>query len=430
VLLLGVVTYWSTRSALDEQVRHRIEAETTLLQEEFRVDGLVQLVATVKERTRAAANLDYFVLDPAGHRLAGDLSVVSNRLGWVEIDTGRNATGEQNGENERVLALVTLLEGGYRLGVGEDVEQVGELEDTFIGALLSAFGIVLVLGIGGGLLLSAGFLRRVDAVTRTAEAIIAGDLSRRIERTGSGDDFDRLSAVLNTMLDRIAALMDNLRQVSTTIAHDLRTPLSRLRQSLEEASRRDLTAANYKSVVERAIGEADALLDTFSALLRIAQIEAGARRSAFQFVDLSDLIRTVADAYAPTIEESGRTLRTDIVDGVHIKGDRELLAQLFTNLVENALCHTPPGTTISVRLARHPTGTVAEIADSGPGIPEAERTKVLQRFYRLERSRTTPGSGLGLSLVTAVATLHHGTVQILDNAPGLRVVVRFPDPVL
>lgn len=426
VLLLGAVTFWSTRAALEDQLRRRIEAEMSFLQEEFRSDGIDHLVATVQERTRTPSNLDYFVLDPAGKRLAGDLPMVSGSVGWVRTKNGRDGDGKESKESERIEALVSELQGGYRLGVGEDLEQVREIEDTFLTAFASALGIVLLLGIGGGLLLSAGFLRRVDTITRTADAIIAGDLSRRIERNGSGDDFDRLSATLNIMLDRISGLMENLRQVSNDIAHDLRTPLSRLRQGLEEAQRQDLTAADYRSVVERATEEADALLGTFSALLRIAQIEAGIRRSAFRPIDLSDVMRTVAEAYAPSADESGRTLRTEIADGLIINGDRDLLAQLFANLIENALHHTPPGTTVIARLAALSTAMVAEVADDGPGIPEEERANVLRRFYRLERSRTSPGSGLGLSMAGAIAALHHGSIEILDNAPGLRAVIRFP----
>jgi signal transduction histidine kinase len=427
VLLLGAAAFWSTRSALEQQLTRRIEAETALLAQEFRSNGIDSLIATVQQRTRVNGNLDYFVVDAAGKRLAGDLPIKSDRLGWVEIDTGQDAGGRQNSENETVRVLVTQLDGGFRLGVGEDLEQVGEMEETFLGILGSALGIVLVLGIGGGLLLSAAFLRRVDMITRTADAIIDGDLSRRIERTGSGDDFDHLSATLNAMLDRIAGLMENLRQVSNDIAHDLRTPLSRLRQDLEEAQKRDLTAADSRRVIDGAVAEADVLLETFSALLRIAQIEAGTRRSAFRPVDLSDVMRTVAEAYAPAVEESGRTLRAEIADGVQVNGDRGLLSQLFANLVENALHHTPPGTTIALRLSRRqPAGALAEVADTGSGIPADERLKVFRRFYRLERSRTTAGSGLGLSTVAAIVELHHAAIELRDNAPGLRVMIRFP----
>ena len=425
VLLLGAAAFWSTRSALETQLTRRIEAEMTLLEQEFRSNGIDRLIATVQQRTRIKGNLDYFVLDTAGKRLAGDLPT-TDRLGWVVFDGGQNAGREQSEENEAVRVLVKQLDGGFRLGVGEDLEQVGEMEETFLGILASALGIVLVLGIGGGLLLSAAFLRRVDMITRTADAIIDGDLSRRIERTGSGDDFDHLSATLNVMLDRIAGLMENLRQVSSDIAHDLRTPLSRLRQDLEEAQKRELSAADFKRVIEDAVAEADVLLETFSALLRIAQIEAGTRRSAFRPVDLSDVMRTVAEAYAPAVEESGRTLRTDIAEGVQVSGDRGLLSQLFVNLVENALHHTPPGTTIALRLSGQSAGVVAEVADTGPGIPADERVKVFRRFYRLERSRTAPGSGLGLSTVAAIVELHHAAIELLDNEPGLRVVIRFP----
>lgn len=428
VLLLGAVAFWGTRSILEQQVTRRIEAEMTRLEQEFRSSTLDQVVATIQQRTRAKANLDYFLADPAGKRLAGDLPLVSDRLGWVEVDTGQNANGEQRGENERVRTLVRPLDGGFRLGVGEDLEQVGQMEDTFLGALASALGTVLVLGVGGGLLLSAGFLRRVDAITRTADAIIAGDLTRRIERTGSGDDFDRLSATLNTMLDRIGALLENLRQVSNDIAHDLRTPLSRLRQGLEEAKDQHLSAADYRSVVERAVKEADVLLETFSALLRIAQIEAGTRRSAFRAVDVSDVIRTVAEAYTPTAEENGRTLRAEIAAGLQVNGDRELLSQLFANLVENALHHTPPGTPITLRLSRRSGLAEVEVADTGSGIPEGERVKVFRRFYRLERSRTTAGNGLGLSTVAAIVELHHAAIELRDNEPGLCAAIRFPPP--
>jgi signal transduction histidine kinase len=426
VLLLGAGAFWSTRAELEKQLTRRIEAEMTLLEQEFRAHGIDAPVATVQQRSRVRGNLDYFVADPAGERLAGDLPVVAGKSGWVEVDTGPDAGDDPGGESEHVRVLVKQLDGGYRLGIGEDLEQVGELEDTFLGILASALGIVLVLGIGGGLLLSAAFLRRVDMITRTADAIIGGDLSRRIERNGSGDDFDHLSATLNAMLDRITGLMENLRQVSNDIAHDLRTPLTRLRQDLEEAQKRDLTATDLKRVIESAVGEADVLLETFSALLRIAQIEAGTRRSAFRPVDLSDVARTVADAYAPAVEESGRALISEIADAVRVNGDRGLLSQLFVNLVENALHHTPPGTAITLRLAREPAGVVAEVADNGPGIPPDERAKVFRRFYRLERSRTTPGSGLGLSTVAAIVELHHAAIELADNAPGLRVVIRFP----
>ena len=267
----------------------------------------------------------------------------------------------------------------------------------------------------------------MDSVTRTAEAIIAGDLSQRIALAGSGDDFDRLSTTLNLMLDKIQNLLENLRQVTNDIAHDLRTPLARLRQQLEDTRIRASTSADYELAIDRAITEADTLLDTFSALLRIAQIEAGVRRSSFRSVDLSDVMRRVAEAYGPALEDSGRFLVTDIADMVAIVGDRELLVQLIANLVENALRHTPTGTTVTMRLSRADGRACAEISDNGPGIPEDERNRVFRRFYRLERSRTTPGNGLGLSLVAAIVELHDAAIEIADSAPGMKVTIRFSE---
>ncbi|WP_089172818.1 ATP-binding protein [Bosea sp. AS-1] len=219
--------------------------------------------------------------------------------------------------------------------------------------------------------------------------------------------------------------MENVRQVSNDIAHDLRTPLARLRQGLEVARGRARTGAEYQAAVDRALDEADGLLQTFSALLRIAHIESGARRSAFRTVDLSEVMQTVAEAYGPAAEDGNRVIRAEIADTVRVHGDRELLTQLFSNLVENALQHTPQGALITMHLTRQFSEAVAEVADNGPGIPEQERSKAFRRFYRLERSRITPGNGLGLSMVAAIADVHHATVQVLDNAPGLRVAVRF-----
>jgi signal transduction histidine kinase len=312
--------------------------------------------------------------------------------------------------------------------VADDLTSIEDIEDVVSGAFSIVLALSAVLGLIAGILLSRALLRRVNTVTHTAEAIIGGDLARRIERTGSGDDFDRLAATLNTMLDRISGLIENLHQVTNDIAHDLRTPLSRLRQTLEHTKTHADTACDYEDAIDGAIAEADGLLATFSALLRIAQIEAGARRSAFRPVDLADVIETVCEAYEPAAEEGGRSIACNSVQGLKVEGDRELLIQLFANLVENALAHTPVGTQIRINLkpqGRESSYVVAEVSDNGPGIPAHEREKVLRRFYRLEQSRTTPGNGLGLSTVRAIAELHRATLEISDNAPGLCVVIRF-----
>jgi len=232
---------------------------------------------------------------------------------------------------------------------------------------------------------------------------------------------------LNEMLDRIQLLMDGLRQVSNDIAHDLRTPLTRLRQKLDMARTKATTVADYEVAVEKAIAETDEILDTFGALLRIAEIEAGTRRAAFAAIDLSNVLQTIVETYTAVAEDQQHVLLSHIADGLTVKGDRQLLTQMIANVVENALRHTPAGTRIEIELTGPPAAPVCTISDDGQGIPESERRKVLQRFYRLDSSRATPGSGLGLSLVAAVAELHRITVEIDDNEPGLRLIFRFPN---
>jgi signal transduction histidine kinase len=240
---------------------------------------------------------------------------------------------------------------------------------------------------------------------------------------GTNDEIDQLVTSLNAMLDRIQTLMTGLRQVSNDIAHDLRTPLGRLRQRLEDARERATTTGEYATATDDAIAEADSLLEIFSALLRIAQIEAGAQKSAFAELDFSAVMRSVGEAYAPAVEDSQHRLDIAVEDGVMLTGDRQLLAQMISNLVENALHHTPPGSAVRLSLRRTAKGFEAEVADNGPGVPEAERDKVLDRFYRLDRSRSTAGSGLGLALVKAIATLHGLSLRLEDGKPGLRVVI-------
>lgn len=427
VSVIAWVAEVTVTSALERQARDRVETEAASLVAEYRRHGLAGLRSTIEERSSAAKRrLQYAIIDAQGQAIAGDryLAEFARTSG-----SAAQLVPRSNGENatDHILVASRSLDDGLRLVIADNLESVEDVEDVVLNGFLVALGLALLLGLGAGALFTRSLLRRVDSVTRTAEAIIAGDLSQRIALTGSGDDFDRLSTTLNLMLDKIQDLLENLRQVSNDIAHDLRTPLARLRQQLEDARDRASTSADYEMAVDRAIAEADTLLDTFSALLRIAQIEAGIRRSSFRSVDLSDVMRRVAEAYGPALEDSGRFFVTDILDTVTIAGDRELLVQLFANLVENALRHTSKGTTVTMRLSRVDGNVCAEISDNGPGIPEGERNRVFRRFYRLERSRTTPGNGLGLSLVAAIVELHDATIEIADNAPGLKVTIRFSE---
>jgi signal transduction histidine kinase len=263
----------------------------------------------------------------------------------------------------------------------------------------------------------------VDAISRTAEAIIEGDLTQRIPLQGTKDDLDRLAETLNRMLDRTNKLLESVRQASNNIAHDLRTPLSRLGQRLEEARMRSLSPEDHRRALDAAKTEVDALLDTFAALLRIAEVEAGAQRAAFHPVDLSAVVLTVTEAFTPSAEEAGYTLTAAVAHGIVVYGDRELLTQMLVNLVENALRHTPPGTHVRLSLRDGSGRVMLTVEDNGPGVPETERELILRRFHRLDQSRSTPGSGLGLSLVVAVAELHRGELHLADAGPGLRVSV-------
>lgn len=421
VIVLGAVVLVVVRGAMEADMRRRIEADAAVLQTEYAAGGLARLVASVRERSSTLRALDYAVIGPDGARLAGVLPSPGRRTGWI---TMQGPTPEPDGEFEPALVLVVSLPGGARLLVGDDTGPVEDLGEAVALAFAWGLGLTVVLAVGGGLLLSASFLRRIDAITTTADAIVHGELGQRIPDRGTDDDLDRLARTLNRMLDRIGLLMDGLRQVSSDLAHQLRTPLTRLRQRLEAARSDARDVAELRAAVEGSIAETDAVLETFSALLRIAQIEAGTRRAGFREVDLDDVVSGVVEAFAPSAEEAQRTLSARVVPTV-IDGDRELLTQMLANLVENGLRHTPPGTRVEVSLRPTPDGASLVVADDGPGIPAEERARILRRFQRLERSRSVAGSGLGLSLVAAVVELHGARLRLEDGDPGLRVTIEF-----
>jgi signal transduction histidine kinase len=424
--VLGVVVFLAARSALEQQMTARIETEMSFLQDEFRAGGLGRLVAVVNTRGRGISALDYLVQGPNGVHLAGEMPA-SNTLqpGWMVIDNP-NAV-EDSGRPERVRAIAANLGDGFIVAVGDDLERIGDVEEAVATALVWTVGVAALLGIGGGVLLSRSFLHRVDAIARTAEAIIEGDLARRVPLRGTGDDLDRLAGTLNHMLDRIGTLMESLRQVGSDVAHDLRTPLSRLLQRLENARTHARSTVEYEVAVDGAVAEAEGLLETFSALLRIAQVEGASPRAGFRAVDLSGVMDTVADAYRPDAEEAGHILLSAIEPGIIVDGDQELLTQAVSNLVENSLRHTGFGTTITLRLCfSGQDRPCLDVIDDGPGVAADDRPRLTARFFRAERSRTTPGNGLGLSLVAAVADLHGAALHIGDAAPGLLVRLSFP----
>ncbi len=428
-LALFAAIYWIASEALLEQMRVSIETDSRTYVDIYRKGGREQFSAAIQQNGIEAGRRRYFLLvDPGGQRIAGNVDLPRRVEGWIEFSPASAAVASdpEAGEELRVLALGQRLPDGSYFLLGADLHRVTEAREAIGRAFGWGLGAMVLLAVGGGAVLSVAILRRIEDITRTSRAIVDGRLSQRIPVRGTNDELDRLASNLNDMLDRIEALMESLQQVSNDIAHDLRTPLTRLRQRLETARAGARCVADYDLAVDRALADTDAILSTFSAVLRIAQIESGSRRVAFADVSLSEVCRAVVDVYAPVAEDAGQSLRAEIEPNVATRGDRELLLQMLANLVENAIRHTPPGTTIAVNLAQDAIGTRLSVIDSGPGIPPLEREKVFRRYYRLESSRSAAGSGLGLALVAAVAELHRLRVRLEDNAPGLRVIVHFP----
>lgn len=422
VVILGLVVFLSMRSQGKEAMRDRVSAEIAVLTDEYRAGGLPRLTDTTRRRALGGEALHYVIVAQGVSNVDGLAEAGEDSLGW--FDTTVVSPGDDT-DGEPALARTVTVGGDVRLTVGAGYEAVDELQEAVLAAFAAALGMVVALGALGGVLISRSFLSRIDAITRTAEAIISGDLTRRITLSGTGDDLDRLSGTLNLMLDRTQELMESLKQVSNDIAHDLRTPLARLRQKLEGARAHATSVEGYETAVAGAIEETDAILSTFASLLRIAQIEAGTRRSGFGLVDLAAVTASVAEAFQPSAEDLGKAIEIDAPGPAGILGDRNLLTQLVANLIENAVTHGGEGGRISVAVERSAAGFDLRVADDGPGVPDDERDHVFGRFYRLERSRTTPGNGLGLSLVAAVAELHGARVTLADAAPGLRVRVSF-----
>lgn len=340
--------------------------------------------------------------------------------------TAGNGFRDEEGSESGWIGFGLRLADGRYVAALRSNEPIGDAMEALVEAATIAALIALVLSMAGGYVLSAFYLKRVDEVERTARAIIDGDLARRMPQRGTGDEFDRLATSLNRMLDRNSELLEGLRQVSTGVAHDLRTPLTRLRHRLERLLDQDLGQQQQQRELGGALSEVDHILAIFTALLQISQVEAGAIRAGFRLVDLTGVLKQLAEIYQPVLEAGDRRLITVLDPGLNIQGDRELLTQLFVNLLENAVTHTPAGTTV-VLSGRDRGGTVeVSVSDDGPGIAPRERDLVFRRFFRSDLSRATPGTGLGLSLAAAIAELHSSTIRLDDNTPGAKFIVSFP----
>lgn len=439
-LVLGSVGD-NVKMLIDQQIAQTVDADIGGLSEQYAQGGIRGLVESIEKRTqRPGADL-YLVTTAAGEPIAGNIARlppgVLERPGLVE--TGYEPAGGV-GKKRRAMARIFALPGGFRLLVGHDLEEGESLRHILGGALLTSLFWLVVIGTLGGLWVARRVLNRVEVINANARKIVAGDLSGRLPVAGTGDELDRLVQNLNAMLDRIGELMAGVKQVSDNIAHDLKTPLTRLRSRAEQALQFGKTPEDYRSALEKVIEESDRLIHIFDALLNIARAEAGSGREGMINFDAGSVTRDVGELYEPAAEERGFTLKIDAEPNLMVHGSRELIGQAIANLVDNALKYggeaeeqpagAQPGSSVEriVELSAHRNGACVEIsvADHGPGIPEADRARVLDRFVRLENSRSRPGSGLGLSLAAAVARLHNSVLRIEDNAPGLRVILALP----
>ena len=421
-ILLGFL-WWATAGVLSQQLDETIEADIKGLAEQYERRGAPGVAAIISERVARdpGGRTVYLLTDPLRRRLVGNLdswpSVVPDADGWMTFELVDR--GSVDGRPHLARARAFVLQGGLNLLVGREIHELAQTRRMIVNAMVWGLLITAALALAGGIAMSRTTARRIEAINETSREIMSGDLSRRIPTRGSDDEFDQLAINLNTMLDRIQLLMDGLRHVSDNIAHDLRTPLTRLRSGLEGL--RDGAADDPSRVeaIDRTVAEADGMLAIFNGLLRIARIEAGGQRENFAPVSLGDIAADVGELYEPVALEKDLAFSVDTDKAESVTGDRDLIFQAVANLVDNAIKYTPPGGTVALSIA----GRRIVVADSGPGIPAADRDAVFDRFHRLEDSRTEPGSGLGLSLVRAVARLHEGEVVLADNDPGLRAVL-------
>jgi signal transduction histidine kinase len=429
--ILGYI-YWNTAILLERQIEDTLEAEVQGLAEQYRQGGPGGLLATVNRRSQQSEGGVYILTNSIGRRIAGNLPALPaeavGERGVIDFRFPYETPGGTVQHTAR--AFFIQLDGGLRLVVGRDVEERRRFNEIIRTSLLWALGLTIALGIGGGLLTSRNFLRRIDRINDASRTIMSGNLAERMPVSGSGDEIDRLSDNLNQMLDQISRLMTGMKEVSSNVAHDLRTPLTRLRARAEDALRSKSPKA-HRAALEANIAEADALLNTFNALLSIARAEAGQVRQGFQDTDLVPLVEDLVELYGPIAEEEGGQVELALPASATVKVDAQLVAQALTNLLDNAMKYGrdpqtgAPAIRISVE-QRKDGGYCVIVNDTGPGIAEADRERVKGRFVRLDESRSEPGSGLGLALVDSVMKLHGGELVIASADPGLSVRLEFP----
>jgi signal transduction histidine kinase len=424
--ILGYV-YWKTVVLLEQQTDDAIRTEVLGLSDQYQLLGLQGVADLVKRRSTGDGDAIYLLVNPERERISGNLESLPSNAGGSSgfIDFPIDAKIGPRIDRHIGRGYYAVLPGGYRVLVGRDVEAQRSFADLIRRTLYWALGLAAVAGIGGGLWISRNFLRRVDAITETSRSIMDGDLSQRMPVTGSNDELDRLSHSLNDMLDQISRLMLGMKDVSSNVAHDLKSPLTRLKARVENALRSSDPVA-YRDALTATIDECDHMLTTFNALMSIARTEAGQAREGMQHINAATLLHDVAELYEPMAEDQDGTLTTEAAEHLPVRGDRQLLAQALSNLVDNALKYGGVPPRIAFAGALDGKNVVLSVSDKGHGIAAADRERVKDRFVRLDESRTKPGNGLGLSLVSAVVKLHGGTLLIEDNQPGLRVKLVLP----
>ena len=420
-LILYGVAYWFVTDYAARDEINEIAEEFAAIQDDVDLAGAGQLPLIIQNhlRERMDVRAVYLLEDASGQKIAGNIDEMPPHLGPIMLNLSLD------GQMREVRANGYRLTNGDYLLVGQDTSVLREMKALISEAFGIGLVITLVLAVLGSAAISTAALNRVETVSKTARAIIGDNLSQRVPLRGTGDEFDDLATSINAMLDRIEDLMRNLKQVSNDIAHDLRTPLTRLRQRLEHACRHASTEEELREALGGSISQVDSILETFGALLRIAQIEAGRTRLKTQ-IDVTELLTGIVEDFAPAAEDRGQSLVAEVDTGANVTGDRELLTQMIVNLVDNAIRHSQACARITVQAKSIGGGLEFAVSDTGPGIPSEEQENVLRPFYRLETSRTTEGSGLGLSLVAAIAKRHDAKLSLADNAPGLRVSVLFP----
>jgi len=427
---LLVVVYWSTTGFMARQTDATVAAEIRGLDEQFRTDGVGRLIEVIQRRSRRAGDSLYLLAQADGTPVAGNITawpdIETDKDGWALFEFERPT--EDGPRTHQARARVFEVPGTFRLLVGRDIESRHQIERTIRTTLGWAMAVTAALGLLGGALLARYMMGRLDEVNRTARGIISGDLSHRVPMRGSGDEIDQLAENLNAMLAQIERLMLGMRQVTDNIAHDLRSPLNRLRNRIEVTLIEQQGAEAYETALRQTIDDADDLIKTFNALLGIAQIEAGALRDEMTTVDVGAIAHDVVELYEPAAEDADVTLTSEIADKLDITGNRELISQSLANLLDNAIKYAGAGGAVRVTAGARDQEILLCVADTGPGIPENDRERVTERFVRLEDSRNAPGAGLGLSLVSAAARLHDGRLELTGNedGPGLRACLILP----